>query len=152
MSYIKTRNRLMDKCRERDSSGFAFHCGSARPPLELLRLLAIPSLRSSSNPLKEDCDAGRGIRAPLAPTTLGVGQPHWSSLAQTKASSLQFESPQRRLQCRERDSNPHGNYFPTDFKSVASAFPPSRLIDYFSVFLIFLLQVNFLLLNYYTTL
>jgi len=39
-----------------------------------------------------------------------------------------------------------------DFKSVASAFPPSRLIDYFSVFLIFLLQVNFLLLNYYTTL
>ena len=144
MSYIKTRNRLMDKCRERDSSGFAFHYGSARPPLELLRLLAIPSLRSSSNPLKKDCDAGRGIRAPLAPTTLGVGQPHRSSFAQTKASSctlrfgqrahllarsailcsfflaqapLQFESPQRRLQCRERDSNPHGNYFPTDFKS-----------------------------------
>jgi len=60
LQFESPQRRL--QCRERDSSGFAFHYGSARPPLELLRLLAIPSLRSSSNPLKEDCNAGRGIR------------------------------------------------------------------------------------------
>lgn len=37
--------------------------------------------------------------------------------------------------CRERDSNPHGRKLPTDFKSVASSFPPSRLfINYISIF------------------
>ena len=92
--------------------------------------------RSSSNPFNKECNAGRGIWAASSLNTTQLGH-RWNCCACSQF--LNFAPVQipfkMRVQCRERDLNPHGNYFPTDFKSVASAIPPSRrIINYYNAY------------------
>src|SRR5690349_21049306 len=46
---------------------------------------------------------------------------------ESRRKSFMLRSFQPLEVCRWRDSNPHGTFVPTDFKSVASAVPPHRL-------------------------